>query len=61
MTIGILLGAVWGFSKKVDMFMTMVYQIITNVPGILVMAVMVMLFTAGFWTMVLEALVPSLD
>lgn len=52
MTIGILLGAVWGFSKKVDMFMTMVYQIIANVPGILIMAVMVMLFTAGFWTMV---------
>ncbi len=52
MTIGILLGAVWGFSKRVDMFMTMVYQIIANVPGILVMAVMVMLFTAGFWTMV---------
>ena len=52
MTIGILLGAVWGFSKKVDMFMTMVYQIIANVPGILIMAVMVMLFTPGFWTMV---------
>lgn len=52
MTIGILLGAVWGFSKKVDMFMTMIYQVIANVPGILVMTVMVMLFTAGFWTMV---------
>jgi ABC-type dipeptide/oligopeptide/nickel transport systems, permease components len=52
MTIGILLGAVWGFSKKVDLFMTMIYQVIANVPGILVMAVMVMLFTAGFWTMV---------
>jgi oligopeptide transport system permease protein len=52
MTIGILLGAVWGFSKKVDMFMMMVYQVIANVPSILVMAVMVMLFTAGFWTMV---------
>lgn len=53
MTIGILLGAVWGFSKKVDMVMTMIYQVIANVPGILVMTVMVMLFTAGFWTMVL--------
>ena len=52
MSIGILLGAVWGFSKKVDLVMTTIYQIIANVPGILIMAVMVMLFTAGFWTMV---------
>ena len=52
MFIGILLGAIWGFSKKVDMFMTTVYQIIANVPSILIMSVMVMLFTAGFWTMV---------
>ncbi|MCQ2421450.1 MAG: ABC transporter permease [Lachnospiraceae bacterium] len=52
MFIGILLGAVWGFSKKVDMFMVMVYQIIANVPSILVMSVMVMLFTASFKTMV---------
>ena len=31
MTIGILLGAVWGFSKRIDMVMTEVYNIIGNI------------------------------
>lgn len=53
MTIGVLVGAIWGFSKKVDLFMTEVYNVIGNVPYILLISVMVMLFTAGFWTMVL--------
>lgn len=52
MTIGVVLGAVWGFSKKVDLVMMEVYNIIGNVPYILFISVMVMLFTASFWTMV---------
>ncbi|MCM1182392.1 MAG: ABC transporter permease [Roseburia sp.] len=53
MTAGVLIGAVWGFSKKVDLFMTEVYNILGNIPYILFIAVMVMLFSASFWTMVL--------
>lgn len=53
MTIGVIIGAIWGFSKKVDIFMTEVYNIIANIPYILFISVMVMLFTSGFWTMVL--------
>ncbi|MCM1047807.1 MAG: ABC transporter permease [Clostridiales bacterium] len=53
MTVGVLLGAVWGFSKKVDMIMTEVYNIIGNVPMILIISVLSMLFTPSFWTMVL--------
>lgn len=53
MSVGVIVGAIWGFSKKVDMVMTQVYNIIGNVPYILFIAVMVMLFTASFWTMVL--------
>ena len=53
MTIGVIIGAIWGFSKKVDMFMTVVYNIIANIPYILFISVMVMLFTPSFWTMVL--------
>lgn len=53
MTIGVIVGAVWGFSKKVDAMMMEVYNIIGNVPYILFISVMVMLFTASFWTMVL--------
>lgn len=53
MTIGVIVGAIWGFSKKVDVFMTEIYNIIANIPYLLFISVMVMLFSAGFWTMVL--------
>lgn len=52
MVIGVIVGAIWGFSKTVDAIMVEVYNIIGNVPYILIISVMVMLFTAGFWTMV---------
>ena len=52
MTIGIVLGAVWGFSKKFDSFMIPIYNIVGNVPYILLISVLVMIFTASFWTMV---------
>ncbi len=53
MTIGVIVGAIWGFSKKFDMFMIQVYNVIANVPYLLVISVMVMLFTPSFWVMVL--------
>ena len=52
MTIGVLLGAVWGFSKKFDFFMMAVYNIIANVPYVLLISVLVLVLTASFWTMV---------
>lgn len=52
MTVGVIIGAIWGFSKKVDYIMNEVYNIIGNVPYILIISVMVMLFSANFWTMV---------
>lgn len=53
MTVGVIVGAIWGFSKKMDVIMTEVYNIIGNIPYILFISVMVMLLTASFWTMVL--------
>ncbi|MCD7806288.1 MAG: ABC transporter permease [Lachnospiraceae bacterium] len=52
LTIGVIVGAVWGFSKKVDAVMMNVYNIIANIPYVLLISVLVMLFTASFWTMV---------
>lgn len=52
MTIGVVIGAVWGFSKRVDMIMMEVYNILGNVPYILLISVLLMLFTPSFWTMV---------
>ena len=52
MTIGVIIGAIWGFSKKVDIIMTEVYNILGNVPYILFISVMVLVMSASFWTMV---------
>lgn len=53
LSVGVVVGSILGFSKKVDVFMQEVYNILANIPYILLIAVMVMLFKAGFWTMVL--------
>ena len=52
MVIGIVLGAIWGFSKRFDIFMIEVYNIIGNVPYILVISVLIMILTGSFWTLV---------
>jgi len=52
MTIGVVIGAIWGFSKKIDIFMTEVYNIIANVPYILLISVIVLIMSASFWSMV---------
>ena len=52
MFVGVTLGAVWGFSKRFDMFMTEVYNIIANVPYILLISVIVLILSASFWSMV---------
>ncbi|MBQ4623626.1 MAG: ABC transporter permease subunit, partial [Clostridia bacterium] len=41
-----------GFSKKFDVFMMEVYNIVGNVPSILLISVLAMLFSPTFWTMV---------
>ncbi len=53
MTIGVALGCVWGFVKKIDMIMLEVYNIVANIPMVLLVSVMVLIFTASFWSMVL--------
>ena len=52
MSIGVIIGSIWGFSKKVDIVMMEVYNIVGNVPLILIISVMAMLFSPTFWTMV---------
>lgn len=52
-TIGVILGALWGFSKRVDIIMTEIYNIIANVPYILYISVFVLIFSSGFWPFVL--------
>lgn len=52
MTIGIIIGAIWGYSKKFDAFMIVIYNIIANVPYILLITVLVYIIGAGFWSFV---------
>ena len=52
MTIGIILGAIWGYSKKFDAVMLVIYNIIANVPYILLITVLVYVIGSGFWPFV---------
>ena len=52
LVIGIVLGAIWGYSKHFDIIMTEVYNIVGNVPYILVISVLVVITGAGFWPFV---------
>lgn len=52
MTIGIIVGAVWGFSKRLDSILIPIYNIIANVPYILIVAVLIYIIGSGFWSMV---------
>ena len=52
MTVGIILGAVWGYSKAMDRVMLVVYSIIANVPYILLISVLVYIIGSGFWSFV---------
>lgn len=52
MFVGVVIGAIWGFSKKVDAVMTEVFNVVGNIPGVLIITVLVMLLTANFWSMV---------
>ena len=53
MLLGIILGAIWGFSKTVDRVMTELYNVVANIPYILLISVLVLILSASFWTMVL--------
>ena len=52
MIIGIIIGAVWGYSKKFDAFMLVIYNIVANVPYILLITVLVYIIGSGFWPFV---------
>ena len=50
--IGLLVGAVWGISKTFDMIMMEIYNIISNIPALLVVIVLTYSLGAGFWNMI---------
>ena len=52
MTVGIIMGAVWGYSKRVDAVMLVIYNIVANVSYILLISVLVYIVGSGFWSFI---------
>lgn len=50
--IGVIVGAIWGTSKKIDRFMLEVYNVVTNVPQLLIIMVLSYTFGSGFWNLI---------
>jgi len=50
--IGVVIGALWGFSKRVDIVMNEIRNVVANVPGTLVTSVLVMVLAPNFWTLI---------
>ena len=48
MVVGIAIGALWGFSKKMDRWMIEIYNIISNVPFLLIAMILSYILGAGF-------------
>ncbi|MBR4910702.1 MAG: ABC transporter permease [Clostridia bacterium] len=53
MIIGIIVGAIWGFSKKMDKWMIEIYNVIANVPFLLLAMILSYVLGAGFGPLIL--------
>ncbi len=53
MVIGIAVGAFWGYSKKADKYLLELYNIVANVPFLLVVTMMLYVFGYGFWNLIM--------
>lgn len=51
--IGVVVGAIWGVSQKFDKIMLEIYNVISNVPQLLIIIVMSYTFGNGFWNLIL--------
>ncbi|MDO4666828.1 MAG: ABC transporter permease [Streptococcus sp.] len=50
--IGIIVGGIWGISRTVDRFMMEVYNVISNIPSLLIVIVLTYSIGAGFWNLI---------
>ena len=48
MTVGIIIGAFWGYNKAVDSVLNVIYNIVANVPYILLISILVYIIGSGF-------------
>ncbi|QGZ27463.1 ABC transporter permease subunit [Streptococcus ruminicola] len=51
--LGVVIGGIWGVSKTVDTIMIEVYNVVSNIPQLLIIMVLTYSLGAGFWNMIL--------
>ena len=52
MVVGVTVGAIWGFSKKMDKWMLEVYNVVANVPFLLLAMILSYVMGAGMGTLI---------
>ncbi len=51
--IGVIAGALWGYVRKIDRFMTELYNVITNIPSTVYLILLSYIMQPSFWTIVI--------
>lgn len=59
MTIGIIVGGIWGISKSFDRVMMEVYNVISNIPSLLIVIVLTYAMGSGFWNLIFAMTITS--
>ena len=53
MVVGVIVGGIWGISKSIDRIMMEVYNVISNIPFMLIVIVLTYSMGSGFWNLIL--------
>lgn len=51
--VGVIVGGIWGISKSIDRIMMEVYNVISNIPFMLIVIVLTYSMGSGFWNLIL--------
>ncbi|MFC3928502.1 oligopeptide ABC transporter permease OppC [Streptococcus caprae] len=51
-SIGVIVGGIWGVSKSIDRIMIEIYNIISNIPSMLTIIVLTYALGSGFWQLI---------
>ena len=51
--VGVIVGGIWGISKSIDRIMMEVYNVISNIPFMLIVIVLTYSMGSGFWNLII--------
>lgn len=57
--IGVVVGAIWGMSKSLDRIMMEIYNVVSNIPTLLIITVLSYVLGSGFWNLIAAMTVTS--